>query len=257
MSVGEAEFGAAARGAARSGAVSRFYLGMAALLLALVLLGFGRTLYLRPLFEVPPIGFWVWVHGLALTAWFVGLFLQTLLVAARRTDIHRRAGWVLAAVAVVVVATSTWITRGTVAAMFAAGFDANTVTALAPRVAWGNYASALTFGLLVGAAVGLRRHPRSHKRLMLLASIAIITPALARMLQLPVFGAGINANFLAVAAVVAYALVGVVAVYDLVLQRRVHRATLVGAALVIGVKLASGIVIAPSAFGRALVLGPQ
>jgi hypothetical protein len=256
MSVDRAVLETSSRATTQPG-VSRFYLAMAALLLALVFLGFGRTLYLRALFDVPPIGVWVWVHGLALTAWFVGLFAQTALVAGRRVDLHRRAGWVLAAVAVVVVATSAWVTRGAVAAMFAAGFEANVVMALAPRVAWGNYAAAIAFALLVGAAVALRRHPQAHKRLMLLASIALITPALARLLQWAVFGAGINANFLAAAAVISYALLGAVAVYDVAVRRRVHPATLVGAALVIGVKLASTIVIASSAFGRALVPGLQ
>jgi hypothetical protein len=254
MSANQAVLETSAR--ARPG-VARFYFGMAALLLVLVFLGFGRTLYLRAFFDVPPIGVWVWVHGLALTAWFVGLFSQTTLVAVRRTDLHRRAGWVLAGVAVVVVATSTWITSGVVAAMFAAGFEANVVTALAPRVAWGNYAAALTFALLVGAAVGLRRHAQAHKRFMLLASIAIITPALARLLQWPAFGAGINANFLAVGSVVSYALLGALAVYDIVVHRRLHPATLVGVAVAIGLKLVCTLVIASSEFGRALVPGLQ
>jgi hypothetical protein len=255
VSASQAALDGAVRGAAPSRAASRFYVGMAGLLLVFVLLGFGRTLYLRSLFDVRPIGFWVWVHGFALTAWFVGLLLQTVFVAARRTDIHRRAGWLLAALAVVVVATSTWITLGTLPAMLASGFESNVAMALAPRIAWGNYASALVFALLVGAAVVLRRHTQAHKRLMLLASIAIITPALARILQWPVFGSELNANFAFVASLVSYALAGIVAAHDLIALKRLHPATLIGAPLLIGVKLAAALVIAQTAFGRTLVPG--
>jgi hypothetical protein len=255
LSVSQAALDSAVRGAAPSRTVSRFYAGMAVLLLVLVLLGFGRTLYLRAFFDVRPIGAWVWVHGILLTAWFVGVVLQTALVAARRTDVHRRAGWLLTVLAVAVVATSVWITLGTLPAMLASGFESSVALALAPRIAWGNYASALVFALLVGAAVVLRRQTQAHKRLMLLASIAIITPALARILQWPVFGADLNANFAFAAGLVSYALAGVVAVHDLVALQRLHPATLIGAVLLIGVKLAAALVIAQTTFGRALVPG--
>lgn len=254
MNASSAAVVSAAGGAARSRAPSRFYAAMAGLLLVLVLLGFSRTLYLRSFFDVRPLTFWVWVHGIALTAWFVGLVLQTTLVATRRVDVHRRFGWALAALAAIVFGTSTWITLGTVPAMIATGLDSNVVQALAPRVAWGNYSSALTFALLVGAAVVMRRDAQAHKRLMLLASIAIITPALARILQWPIFGA--DASFFVAAAVVgSFVLVGVVAAHDLATQKRLHRATLVGGATLIGAKLAAVLVIAPATFGRALVPG--
>jgi len=37
------------------------------------------------------------------------------------------------------------------------------------------------FSVLVGAALSLRRQPQSHKRLMLLATLALLTPAIARL----------------------------------------------------------------------------
>src|SRR5215467_10641178 len=79
--------------AAQRSVRSRFYLGMSSALLLIVLAGFAPTLYLRAFFAVPVIPASVWVHGLVLTAWFVAFFLQTALVAVRRTDLHRRLGW--------------------------------------------------------------------------------------------------------------------------------------------------------------------
>ena len=246
---------AQASGKARRGTASRFFAAMGALLLLLVVLGFSQTFYLRAFFAVRPIAPLVWLHGFALTAWFMGLVLQSVLVSTRRLDIHRRIGWGFAILALAVVATGVWITLGTVSALSATGFDANTVQVLAPRIAWGNYSSVLTFALLVGAAIVSRKSPQAHKRLMLLASIAIISPALARILRWPVFGPALNDNFAMAAIGGVFVLAAVVAAYDLMTRRRLHPATLAGVVTIVGVKLAAVLVVAPSAIGRALVPG--
>jgi hypothetical protein len=181
--------------------------------------------------------------------------LQTSLIATRRVYLHRRVGWALAALAVVALATSLWITTGTVPAMLGAGLDPDVVQMLAPRIVWGNFASAGTFALFVAAAIVLRHDAQAHKRLMLLASIAIISPALARILQWPVLGADLNSNFFVGAFVGSFVLVGAVALYDVATRRRLHSATLVGGALLIGAKLLAVLVLGSSAFGRALVPG--
>jgi hypothetical protein len=245
----------ARRGAPRSRAILSFYAAMATVLFLFVLLGFSRTLYMRSFFDVRPIGFWVWVHGITLTAWFVGLMLQTALVNMRRIDVHRVAGWALATLAVFVAISSIWLSTGVVPTLLAAGLDANVVTVLGPRVAWGNYVGAATFAVLVGVAIALRRNSQAHKRLMLLASIAIISPALARIFQWPVFGAEINARFFVLAFLSSFVLAGVVAAYDLVTRKRLHPATLVGALVLIGAKIVGVLVISQTELGRALVPG--
>src|SRR5687767_12156757 len=80
-----------------------FYVGISGTLLLVVLVGFAPTLYLRSLFDGPENPPYLSAHGVVLTAWYVGLFFQTVLVAAHRTDIHRRLGWALAALAVAVL----------------------------------------------------------------------------------------------------------------------------------------------------------
>jgi hypothetical protein len=246
---------AQAPGKARVPAASRFFPAMTALLLILVVFGFGQTFYLRAFFEVRPIVTLVWLHGFALTAWFVGLVLQAALVSARQFDTHRRVGWVLAVLAIVVAATGVWITLGTVPALSAAGFDADAVRTLAPRIAWGNYSSALTFALLVGAAIVSRKHSQAHKRLTLLASIAIMSPAIARILRWPAFASAFGNSFAMAAIVGVFVLAGVVAAHDVVTRKRLHPATVVGVVVIICVKLVAVLVVAPSAIGRALVPG--
>jgi hypothetical protein len=70
-----------------------------------VFAGFARTYYLKDLFGKPPLPPLLHLHGALFTSWLVLLFSQVTLVAARRTEIHRRlgaAGGVLAALMIVV-----------------------------------------------------------------------------------------------------------------------------------------------------------
>lgn len=71
---------------------SRFLLGLSAASLLIVLVGFAPTFYLRALFDVAPIPAYLYDHRTLLTGWFVVLIGQTYLIAARRTDLHRRVG---------------------------------------------------------------------------------------------------------------------------------------------------------------------
>ena len=85
----------------------------------------------------------------------------------------------------------------------------------------------LVFGVLVGAGVWFRRNPETHKRLMLLATIAILTAAIARwplqiMQKGPLAFFGFTDLFI---------VAGIV--YDLVSRRRVHPAYLWGGGLIV------------------------
>src|SRR2546429_8432972 len=82
----------------------RFFSGMAIALTLTVFIGFARSYYLNGAFASPfaltPLLRW---HGIAFTGWMVLLVTQTSLVAAHRTDLHRRLGVVGAGLAVVLM----------------------------------------------------------------------------------------------------------------------------------------------------------
>jgi hypothetical protein len=80
------------------------------------------------------------------------------------------------------------------------------------------------FASLVGAGLSLRRRRETHKRLMLLATIALLTPALARI---PFVGIGRPAMLGTMLFVV------VCLVYDRAAHGRVHPAFLWGGLLLI------------------------
>jgi hypothetical protein len=99
-------------------------------------------------------------------------WLQTALVAARRTDIHRTlrvAGVVL--VTVVFVVGVTYLSRP----CGAPGGDPRKFSAIP-------FGDIIVFGALVGAAVLQRQEPDAHKRLMLLVTISLLTAAVGRFL---------------------------------------------------------------------------
>ena len=106
----------------------RFFLGLAALMLLVVAVGFGPSLYMRRFLgtvdrfgpSLPP---YLLAHGGVLTVWYVLFVVQTLLVRTGRRDIHRRLGVVGATVSVAVVASSLITMRELVARVGAGGAE--------------------------------------------------------------------------------------------------------------------------------------
>ena len=72
---------------------NKFYRTMAGVLLLTVLVGFSTKFFLRPLFDVPPIpSIYLYLHGAIMTGWYLLFLVQTSLVLAGRTPLHRRMG---------------------------------------------------------------------------------------------------------------------------------------------------------------------
>jgi FtsH-binding integral membrane protein len=163
--------------ASRAGArrATRFYRIAALIALLAVLVGFGPSFYLKFLFhKPPPLTALLVVHGVVMTSWFVLFLVQAQLAASRNLRLHRRlgvAGVVLAA-AVLVLGTTVAITGarlGHTPGPPPLVFLAIPLTDMA------------VFAVLAGGALLLRRDTETHKRLMLLAFIGLLTAAVARM----------------------------------------------------------------------------
>src|SRR6185437_6956578 len=99
--------------AKRSVVDRRFYTWVAFAAALIVFTGFARTYYLKQLFGTRSLPLLLHVHGLVMTLWFVLFLVQVRLVAAHRTDLHRRLGvfGALLALLVVAVGATTIITR--------------------------------------------------------------------------------------------------------------------------------------------------
>ncbi len=171
-----------------AGAERRFYGGMAVAILAVAILGFARTYFLRPILPVPTpappaLTHLVHLHAILLTAWVVLLFTQTRLVAAQRIDLHRRLGVTAAGVAIVMVVVGVLVALHAVLRGIAPfGMDPYRFL-IVPLVA------ITLFAVFIVAGIRVRRHdPQAHKRYMLLGTIALLPPAVARWALL--FGLG-------------------------------------------------------------------
>lgn len=155
---------------------SRFYVAIALITAAIVFLGFARTFFFNAIFAQGYLGTLRIVHGTVFSLWLVLLLVQTTLVARKRTDIHRRLGifgFVLASLMVIV---------GLMMAFNAAkyGFHA---PGLPPPLIFVAvpFFDILVFAALIAAAFYYRRKPEIHKRLIIVATISILPPALARL----------------------------------------------------------------------------
>jgi len=210
-----------------------FFTVMPGVILLLVVAGFTRTLYARPLFRPAPIPPYLYLHGIVLTSWFAWAWAQSLLISAGRIANHRRFGAVGACFAVAVAAAALMASFGSVsrkgfdlnasASVIGNGITGTTVAQFYSGVVWGNIVNALSFALFVAGAVIFRRRPQIHKRFMLLASISILEPALARIARWPGLG-GEQGPFIPV---VVWSLIAALAVYDMVSRKRVETCTLI------------------------------
>lgn len=208
----------------RASAERRFFTGIALAILATVLVGFSRSFFLRPLFPdwPSPSETIFYVHGAAFFAWIVLLVAQTSLVAGRRTELHRKIGPYGAGLAVAMVVLGT--VGALVAARRATGFTQVPIPPLQFLAI--PIFDMLLFAAFVWMAISRRGNPQTHKRLMLLATINLVTAAIARwpgVLDLgPLAFFGLTDLFIVA-----------LAIWDFRTRGRLHPVTLWGGLLII------------------------
>jgi hypothetical protein len=188
---------------------------MAIALVITVFAGFARTYYLRPYFTNEPLMPLLHLHGLVFTSWLVLFVIQTTLVAAHRTDIHRRLGIAGAVIAVlmILIGTTTAIIRSKIGVSPVPGVPILSFLVIP-------LGDMFVFAILVGAGFYYRRRSDIHKRLMLLATVSILAAAIARLPFPFIQQVGPLAFFGLTDAFVVFCVL-----YDFVTLRRIHRAS--------------------------------
>ena len=163
---------------------SAFYFGMAIAMSVTVFIGFGPSFYVNAYFAetlgLPPVqalSSIIIVHGLVFTTWMILLMVQTGLVAGGQVRWHRRLGIAGAVLAAAVIAF------GTAAQVASMQRDLGALESVPflRIVVFGGLTSLIAFAGLAGAAIGWRRRPEIHKRLILIATIALLGAAAARI----------------------------------------------------------------------------
>ncbi|MCJ7590748.1 MAG: hypothetical protein MUO51_05300 [Woeseiaceae bacterium] len=153
----------------------RFYQNIAVLCAAVAFAGFLPS-YWSPMWQahlhIPRV---VHLHGAIFFAWTLFFVAQTSLVAHGRTAMHRELGLLGIALATAMLFTGTMVSIGSMHRFFALGFvDEARAFAIVPLSAIMYFAAVVTY-----AIVNIKR-PEIHKRAMVLATVALLQPAIAR-----------------------------------------------------------------------------
>ena len=173
----------------------------------------------------------VHLHAMAFVGWLTLPTAQTLLIRNGRPDIHRKLGLTGLALAVAMVIL------GPITAIVMDRIHLGTPDSDPPFLSV-QLLDIVSFAGLVAAALALRASPSAHKRLILLATLAIIDAGFARWLSDPLtklLGAGIW-QFLVEFDICGIVMIAGIGGYDLVTRRRLHPAYLAGGAWVLSLQ---------------------
>ena len=197
------------------------YTWAAAVALVVVFAGFSRTFFLKGAFGSPALSALPIIHGVIMTLWFGLFLLQSRLIAMRKQDLHRRLGifGAILAVAVVIAGVSLGISAAR------QGHSPGPPPLIFLGVPLFDM---LIFGILASTGIYFRARAATHKRLMLLANLAMLTAAIARIPIALIHDAGLPMYFgLTILIILLFVAI------DSIRHRRLHPAFAWGAALVI------------------------
>lgn len=146
-----------------------FYFSLGLLLTVILAFGLNIAFAKPPLYAPMPV---IVTHGIAMFAWFSLVAWQTGLIRSRSVKTHMRLGMASIALAVMIVISGLTI-----------GITSFRVHGQGIGIL-GNFLGMFTFAILYFFAIRYRRSAVHHKRLMLLAGIAMLAPALVRVVRL-------------------------------------------------------------------------
>jgi hypothetical protein len=183
-----------------------FFYYFAGVLLITVVLAFTMNILLKNYHLNSSIELIV-IHGISMLLWYFILFWQTREVRFNNIKVHQQLGLMSIILAVAILISGIMIAisnyRG----------EAEALTL------FGNFAGLLIFGVLYTFALKNRHKSDIHKRLMIIASVAMLSPALVRILRI----FHIN-DFVTLPFWLLY--IAVLPIYDYRKLKKVHKTTL-------------------------------
>lgn len=198
-----------------------FYSGMAILLCICVYIGFSPTYFRAGILRAPLPSPILHVHGAVFTLWMLLFVVQVAFISARRVRWHRSFGTVAFCLPPIM------IVLGVIAAIDALHRGVQigpldpAVSAAIPLI------GIVGFTIVIYASWRARRKPDAHKRLILIATMGLVAAAFGRFpwsrIGLPpAAGAVTGLGFLIL----------LLAIYELITIRRIHRSTMWAAPVV-------------------------
>ncbi|MCB9082144.1 MAG: hypothetical protein H6555_10580 [Lewinellaceae bacterium] len=209
-----------------------FFYYFSGVILLTVILAFGLNILSRH-YHLNSSMTLVITHGMAMLLWYSLLFGQTWLIRTGSFELHRGLGITSIGLAVVLVISGVLIGisnyRG----------EGEALTLL------GNLAGMFNFVVLYTLGILKRHKADTHKRLMLLAGIAMLSPALVRILRLAELNEFITLPFWLL-------FMAALPIYDWKKSKRIHPVTWLGTGLIL-LTLVISMVVGMSSTGKNLV----
>jgi hypothetical protein len=154
----------------RGGLVDRyFYFFMSLLIAVIVVWGFSHTVNDALFHPAIPRPLLLWIHAAVFSAWVAFYILQSVLVRSRNVRWHRRLGWFGAGLAAVMVPL------GFAIAVIMGRFDKHVLRMTdADQFLSVPFGDMFVFGICVSLAIAWRRKPDLHRRLLFIATCALL-----------------------------------------------------------------------------------
>lgn len=191
-----------------------FYTGMGVVIAAVTFVGFAQSYYLSRWLQAPPnaarVTALLAVHGAAFTAWVLLMVVQPSLIAIKNRKLHRKLGYAGAGIAAAIVVLGNLAAIKAIDGGFIGFGDPHAFYAIP-------FFDINSFAVVVALAVIWRNRAETHKRLILLANVAILSAAVARF-PVPTVQAGAPFTFILLPCLIIVA--GMV--YDKRSRGRVH-----------------------------------
>jgi hypothetical protein len=220
-----------------------FFTTLSFLMLAIVVVGFAPSYFLRGAVFAKLPSLIVHLHGAVFSSWIFLFAVQSSLVASGNIRLHRKLGVlgaVLAGLMVIlgILAPFGTLRRGAVLPSFftPASFLIDNVIGI------------ILFGLYVAVAIWQRNNRKVHKRLLLIANTMLLPPALSRM---PI----VQAHFFLVPAIT-LGILAALFIFDIFTWKRPLLVTILGVLIFLASQPLSDAVVR-SSFGQNLTVWAQ
>jgi hypothetical protein len=195
-----------------------FFTSMSVLMLAIVVVGFAPSYFLRGAVFAHLPSLLVHIHGAVFSSWIILFVVQSSLVSAGNVRLHRKLGVLGAVIAGLMVILGILTPLGTIhrAAVLPSFFTPESFL-------MGNIFGILVFGAYVAFAIWKRNNRIVHKRLMLMANAILTEPALSRM--------PIIQHYPMLIGLIPLGIIVALFVFDLFTQKRILAVTVIGGIL--------------------------
>lgn len=219
------EAGAATRAPLRGYMADQAFFARYAIVLALFIIFAFAQFSLRGFVDIRALPLVVHAHAAIMVTWLALFVAQNQLVHRGELAMHRKLGWVAAAVVAAVAVLAC-----------AVGYTATAMHFVPPFFTPAYFMSLTTvegtaFAVVVAWAVSLRRRTEWHRRIMFAATFLLLEPALGRLLPMPLLGG--YGEWIALAVQLLF--VAVLARHDRKVIGSVHPATIAAAVILVGV----------------------